>query len=278
MQEVPNNIHNGHFWAWYEAMLAKFNGEGPLYSLQDFDKILQDYSAHMNCGQAVTDIPCNLFPEDLMIAYPNAKVILTTRPVDVWLKSLFKIHAITDWKSMQLLAKLDPDIAKYLSLLRIAITSWSSGNWRSPTELATGFHRHNDHIRSLVQTRGAQFLEFRSEDGWAPLCKFLGKPVPNEPYPYINAGDGLERYHYKFVAATAVMMVGRWMIKMGSVAGVIYIGWLFRNPIRAMGSQRMVWPVIMAINRAYEFAVQNVASVVGVGFMAWLGGRWLGRQ
>ncbi|KAL8864548.1 MAG: hypothetical protein Q9174_007311, partial [Haloplaca sp. 1 TL-2023] len=207
MQEVPNNRHNGHFWAWYEAMLAKFKGEGPMYTPQDLDKILQDYSA-------VTDIPCVLFPEDLMTAYPNAKVILTTRPVDAWLKSLSKLHAITNWKSMRLLAKVDPDIAKYLSLLRIAITSWApDGQWRSPADLTAGYHRHNEHIRSLTKTHNIALLEFRSEDGWEPLCRFLNKPVPDEPYPYINAGDGLARYHYFLVAATAVMVSGRWMAK-----------------------------------------------------------------
>jgi hypothetical protein len=26
------------------------------------------------------------------------------------------------------------------------------------------------------------------KDGWAPLCEFLGKPVPNEPFPHLNEG------------------------------------------------------------------------------------------
>ena len=34
--------------------------------------------------QAVTDFPCCMFPEELLEAYPDAKVILTNRNVDKW--------------------------------------------------------------------------------------------------------------------------------------------------------------------------------------------------
>ncbi|KAL8967517.1 MAG: hypothetical protein Q9183_002883 [Haloplaca sp. 2 TL-2023] len=266
MQEVPNNVHNGHFWAWYEAMLAKFKGEGPAYNAQDFDKILQDYSA-------VTDIPCVLFPEDLMSAYPNAKVILTTRPVDAWLKSLSKLQAIIDWKSMQLAAK---DVAKYLDILIMAFSSWSSGNWRSSAELTTGYHRHNSHIRSLAQSRGIPFLEFRAQDGWAPLCEFLGKPVPNKPFPCINAGNALARIHYLLVVATLAMLLGRWMIRVGSVVGVVWVAWWFRHQLMVMGVQLLGWPMISAMNRAYEFVTRNLLSIIGVGIVSWLIVRWMG--
>ncbi len=29
-------------------------------------------------------------------------------------------------------------------------------------------------------------------EGWAPLCRFLGLPVPEEPYPKINDSDTIE--------------------------------------------------------------------------------------
>jgi Sulfotransferase domain len=35
-----------------------------------------------NRGQAVLDIPCILFAEEMIAAYPDAKVILTERPVE----------------------------------------------------------------------------------------------------------------------------------------------------------------------------------------------------
>ena len=31
-----------------------------------------------------------------------------------------------------------------------------------------------------------RLLVFRATDGWGPLCAFLGKPVPDVPYPHVN--------------------------------------------------------------------------------------------
>ena len=43
-------------------------------------------------------------------------------------------------------------------------------------------------IRGLVPKE--RLLEWSAEDGWEPLCKFLGKEVPNEPFPRINDAAG----------------------------------------------------------------------------------------
>ena len=34
-----------------------------------------------------------------------------------------------------------------------------------------------------------RLLEWYIEDGWEPLCKFLGKPVPDVPFPHANAAN-----------------------------------------------------------------------------------------
>ena len=43
-------------------------------------------------------------------------------------------------------------------------------------------------IRGLVPKE--RLLEWSVDEGWEPLCKFLGKPVPNEPFPRVNAATG----------------------------------------------------------------------------------------
>jgi hypothetical protein len=40
-------------------------------------------------------------------------------------------------------------------------------------------------IRGLVPQD--RLLEWCVEDGWAPLCKFLDKPVPDIEFPHANA-------------------------------------------------------------------------------------------
>jgi hypothetical protein len=86
---------------WLQAMRAKFNGEGPLYGKQEWDKLL----GHCQVGscfeirtmsvtryeqilrenfQAVCDVPAVCFAKELMQAYPEAKVILTNRDIESW--------------------------------------------------------------------------------------------------------------------------------------------------------------------------------------------------
>ena len=31
-----------------------------------------------------------------------------------------------------------------------------------------------------------RLLIFNFSDGWGPLCEFLGKPVPDEPFPHVD--------------------------------------------------------------------------------------------
>ena len=31
-------------------------------------------------------------------------------------------------------------------------------------------------------------LVFKLADGWKPLCEFLGKPIPDQPFPHKNKG------------------------------------------------------------------------------------------
>lgn len=43
-------------------------------------------------------------------------------------------------------------------------------------------------VRGLVPE--VRFLEWKVEDGWETLRAFLGKPVPEKPFPHANAAAG----------------------------------------------------------------------------------------
>lgn len=54
---------------------------------------------------------------------------------------------------------------------------------------------HYELVRRI--TPPEQLLEYELGSGWEPLCKFLGKPVPDEPFPQINDRKSLsESFHY----------------------------------------------------------------------------------
>lgn len=46
-------------------------------------------------------------------------------------------------------------------------------------------------IRRLVPEE--RLLEWNVEDGWKPLCEFLGKEVPETPFPRTNDKDGFAK-------------------------------------------------------------------------------------
>lgn len=64
-----------------------------------------------------------------------------------------------------------------------------------------------------------RLLEWSAPDGWEPLCEFLGKPVPDEPFPNGNpttewaqrVGATLMEYNQRAVrnmAITGALVVG----------------------------------------------------------------------
>lgn len=63
---------------WMDALTAKFDGKGS-FGREEWDALLG------HC-QAVSDWPAVAFAPELIAAYPDAKVILTTRDVDSWHK------------------------------------------------------------------------------------------------------------------------------------------------------------------------------------------------
>ena len=61
---------------WQDAFAAKFDGEGE-FGREQWDQLLG------HC-QAVCDWPAVAFAKELIEAYPDAKVLITTRDVDSW--------------------------------------------------------------------------------------------------------------------------------------------------------------------------------------------------
>jgi hypothetical protein len=51
--------------------------------------------------------------------------------------------------------------------------------------------QHSSMIRELVPQE--QLLEWHVEEGWGPLCEFLGKKVPCTPFPRANDQDAFTK-------------------------------------------------------------------------------------
>ncbi|KAI4112749.1 MAG: hypothetical protein LQ338_008279 [Usnochroma carphineum] len=210
------------FSYWLEALKAKYAGEGKPYERPEFDKLLQNYSA-------VTDIPCIMFSDELLAAYPNAKVILTERDVDSWLVSMNKtFYVLFSWKSLYYLAPFDPSmVGPYWKTINFIMNIWTGGSFDDRSKLCQSYRDHYAHIRAVVPQE--KILEFKPKDGWEELCTFLGKPIPaDEPYPRINQPDNIIKMHtmvWYMVVAKAVQKIGGTIVAVGVAAGA---AWYYR--------------------------------------------------
>ena len=50
--------------------------------------------------------------------------------------------------------------------------------------LREGYLKHVAAVKATVPAE--RLLVFRVTDGWEPLCEFLGVPVPDAPFPFVN--------------------------------------------------------------------------------------------
>ncbi|KAF7932102.1 uncharacterized protein EAE97_009123 [Botrytis byssoidea] len=149
----------GHIPLWLEGFDAKLNGNGKSFGREEFDKILTGFS--------LPDMPAVNFSEELLIAYPDAKVILTTRDPDKWIGSVERsIYAIIHSRLWFILKIVLPEALPFRQLLLTALIDWSNGNLEDRTALRTGFISHNEKIRKLARGR---LLEFSPRDEWGTL-------------------------------------------------------------------------------------------------------------
>jgi len=163
---------------WQDAFAAKFDKKGK-FGREEWDQLLG------HC-QAVCDWPAVAFAKELIEAYPEAKIIVTTRDVDSWHASTMKT---VNWRAndpeLRALANFDWSAGLYYPMLRRFWDCFFYGDFEN-----YGKQRYIDHyneIRSLVPA--GQLLEFRVSSGWRPLCEFLGDKVPDTSFPRSNDTD-----------------------------------------------------------------------------------------
>lgn len=136
--------------------------------------------------QAVTDIPAACFAEELITAYPEAKIILTTRSAESWHKSMLStIHALqSSYINRFLLLFADERTRKLSHLVDLIIKYYFHGS--IPKRGLEVFEEHNSMARDISLKQKREILEFKVGDGWKPLCEFLGKSAICHEFPRTN--------------------------------------------------------------------------------------------
>ena len=137
---------------------------------------------------ACLDFPsCNYYKE-LMEAYPEAKVILTVRDAESWIKSWNVLNnQILNSFTFRFLAKIPYTSFQLQKDIHNKMILGPNGAFEGAVtdeERMKKFDAWNQSVIDYVPKD--RLLVYQVKEGWGPLSKFLDKPIPNMPFPYKN--------------------------------------------------------------------------------------------
>jgi hypothetical protein len=155
--------HPDHVSVWHEAAKG---------SMPDWDAVFEGYAA-------CVDWPAAAYWREISEAYPDAPVLLSVRDPNSWWAScnntIFEVFR----------RPADPNDA-WRAMADEMLKSFG-GNFLDPDDAKAAFERHNAEVRSAVDP--GRLVEWRTGDGWEPICTALGIAVPDEPFPHTNTTE-----------------------------------------------------------------------------------------
>lgn len=136
-------------------------------------------SAYAGFNSAV-DWPTAAFWRELSEAYPEAKIILTTRSPESWYDSYSQtIHAL-----LSAMDKAPPQFRPWFEMAIAVIKKSGIDDRKDRDRLIAAYKAHVEAVRSTIAAD--RLLVFDVREGWEPLCAFLGEASPAAPFPTSN--------------------------------------------------------------------------------------------
>jgi len=179
----------------------------------DWEEVFARYTA------AVDNPACCVWRE-LAAAYPEAKVILTQHPrgPDAWYESTIDTIYFTENKwQFRVLEWTTPFGRKMGDMSRKLI--WQRSLRGTMDDRARAIARYKAYVEEVKAAFPPErLLVFSVDQGWEPLCRFLGVPVPAEPFPNVN-----DRAQIKKVIAG--MTMGAYAIIAGGIVVAALLSW-----------------------------------------------------
>eukprot|EP00873_Tetraselmis_striata_P028648 jgi/Tetstr1/448912/TSEL_036138.t1 len=170
--------------------------------------------------KATCDFPSAPFWREQLAKYPDAKVVLTVRDPDSWYRScaetIFQTTPNSPHMPLGIRVAMSCGLPRMYEMTRKAVGKPIGDDWSSEA-VKRSFEEHNNAvIRECPKDR---LLVFRASDGWGPLCEFLGKPVPDLPYPHLNDSASMKRrlrllnaIGWSIMVAPVVLVAGMWQV------------------------------------------------------------------
>jgi hypothetical protein len=160
-----------------------------------------DWDGFLNGYEATVDWPACTFYEDLLERHPDAKVLLSVRDSESWNErtrnTIYEINRITAG------SRLSRAIFAFVGLFVPGVFEigrmgneiiWQGtfdGKFEDKYQAIEIFNRHNEEVKRRVPPD--RLLVYEVNEGWGPLCEFLGVEEPDKPFPRLNDAAEMRR-------------------------------------------------------------------------------------
>ena len=143
---------------------------------------------------ATTDYPGCLFYKEFLQWNPDAKVILTVRDnPDQWIESVQA--TIFRFKFDNNSARQEFRESFFACLKKVH----GADPREQETDLRKLYLDWNEELKRSIKKE--DLLVFNVKEGWGPLCKFLGVPEPDEPFPNLNSKEVFQKRYAEVLLA-----------------------------------------------------------------------------
>lgn len=142
-----------------------------------------DFAAIYNGYNSAVDWPSAAFWRELAAAYPDAKIILSTRSAESWYSSFSE----TILASLLARESWPPPAVAWLTMVTKVVIDRSLGGRTDKDGVIAAFRAQEAAVKAEIPS--SRLLVHTAKDGWEPLCDFLGVPVPATPYPRTNSKE-----------------------------------------------------------------------------------------
>ncbi|KAM4062777.1 putative tpr repeat containing protein [Hirsutella rhossiliensis] len=168
--------------------------------------------------EATTDFPGFWFIDDLMDMYPDAPIVLNQRKGggNAWFRSFEdNIGFFRSWTFYLICFPFRSDRLHW-TMHRVATRTWDQ---KFGVGVGPEFYdAYQEFVLREARKRNREVLVWRAEDGWEPLCDFLGKEAPkDEPFPWVN--DAVTVQNVKQV------LVARGILSWAAIFGGFWAAW-----------------------------------------------------
>lgn len=139
-----------------------------------------DWPAIFKGYGAAVDFPAAAFWRELAAFYPDAKIILSLRDPQKWYES-------TQETILSPLAVKSMPKMPFGPVVKDVVWRYFDYEVHDRDHLIAAFNRHNEAVKATIPK--ARLLVFDAKEGWGPLCAFVGRPIPKEPFPRVNSKE-----------------------------------------------------------------------------------------